>query len=144
MNLVSFSCILDTTDATFPLSMEILFNKKSIFSQQITQQVEFNHQFEDLNDQENQLEFVMTGKLPEHTVIDDDGNIVSSPMLTIANVKFENIELGHVFLEKAKYYHNYNGSADDIEDLFFGSMGCNGSVSFKFTTPLFLWLLENV
>ena len=134
MNLVSFSCILDTTDATFPLSMEILFNKKSIFNQQITEKVKFTHQFE----------FVMTGKLPEHTVIDDDGSIVSSPMLTIADVKFENIDLGYVFLEKAMYYHNYNGSADDVEDLFFGSLGCNGSVSFKFSTPLFLWLLENV
>ena len=144
MNLVSFSCILDTTDATFPLSMEILFNKKSIFNQQITEKVKFTHQFEDLDCRENQFEFVMTGKLPEHTVIDDDGSIVSSPVLTIADVKFENIDLGYVFLEKAMYYHNYNGSADDVEDLFFGSLGCNGSVSFKFSTPLFLWLLENV
>ena len=120
------------------------YNKQSIFKQQITEKVKFTHQFEDLACRENQFEFVMTGKLPEHTVIDDNGSVVSSPMLTIADVKFENIDLGYVFLEKARYYHNYNGSADDIEDLFFGSMGCNGSVSFKFTTPLFLWLLENV
>jgi hypothetical protein len=86
----------------------------------------------------------MKNKIQEHTVVDSDGNIISDAMLTIANITFDDIKLGHLFTEQAVYHHDFNGTQDPIKDKFFGDMGCNGYVSLRFTTPIYLWLLENM
>ena len=98
----------------------------------------------DDTDGEHEIKFFMKNKTQEHTVIDADGNIISDAMLTIANMTFDDIKLGHLFTEQAVYHHDFNGTQTPIEDEFFGDMGCNGHVSLKFTTPIYLWLLENM
>ena len=37
-----------------------------------------------------------------------------------------------------------NGTQPEIADNFFGIAGCNGTISFRFSTPIYLWLLENM
>jgi hypothetical protein len=49
-----------------------------------------------------------------------------------------------VLLNKAVYTHDFNGSQPPVDDKFFGDLGCNGTVSLKFTAPTYLWLLENM
>ena len=49
-----------------------------------------------------------------------------------------------MLVEQAVYTHDFNGTQPEIEDTFFGEMGCNGTVSLRFTTPIYLWLLENM
>jgi hypothetical protein len=50
-----------------------------------------------------------------------------------------------MFSEQAEYHHDCNGTAQQvILDKFYREMGCNGTVSLKFTTPVYLWLLENM
>jgi len=44
----------------------------------------------------------------------------------------------------AQYQHDFNGTGNPTIDKFYGEMGCNGTVSLKFTTPIYLWLLENM
>ena len=85
----------------------------------------------------------MKHKIPEHTELDDTGNIVRDVILTISDITFDEIELGKLFLEKSTYTHDFNGSQAVVEDQFFGNMGCNGTVSLKFSAPTYLWLLEN-
>jgi hypothetical protein len=93
---------------------------------------------------EHEFKFVLKHKTPEHTVIDADGNITSDAVLSIANLAFDDIELGQVFVKQSVYHHDFNGSQAPVEDKFFGTMGCNGHVSLGFTTPIYLWLLENM
>ena len=61
-----------------------------------------------------------------------------------AALAFDEIELKQIFIDHAVYTHNFNGTQTEIQDKFYGEMGCNGTVSFKFTTPVYLWLLENL
>ena len=37
-----------------------------------------------------------------------------------------------------------NGTQESVDDDFFGTMGCNGTVRLKFSSPVYLWLLETV
>jgi hypothetical protein len=92
----------------------------------------------------HELRLVMKNKTHEHTVVDDTGNIVNNAMLSISNMKLDEITIDYTFSKNSVYHHDFNGSADAIEDKFFGDMGCNGSVAMKFSTPVYLWLLENV
>ena len=93
---------------------------------------------------EHEFKFVMKHKTPEHTVVDDAGNITADAMLSIANMAFDGIDPGYFFIEQCVYHHDFNGSQAPIEDEFYGDMGCNGHVSLVFTTPIYLWLLENM
>jgi hypothetical protein len=86
----------------------------------------------------------MKNKTIDLTKIDEEGKILKDACLTISDVAFEDIELGHMFTEQTSYTHDFNGTQAEISDKFYGSMGCNGTVSLKFTTPIYLWLLENM
>lgn len=90
------------------------------------------------------LDFIMQGKQPEHTELDGQGNIVLDHVVTVRDFRIEGIVLQTVLESQAVYDHDFNGSSEPIRDEFFGIMGCNGRVRFEITTPIFLWLLDNV
>ena len=95
-------------------------------------------------DAEHVLKLVLKGKCSDHTTVDSDGNILSDTVLTISDLAFDGIALGQIMCDKATYVHDFNGSGKLIEEQFFGTMGCNGTVSLTFSTPVYLWLLENM
>ena len=93
---------------------------------------------------DHELRFVMKNKTVAHTQIDLSGNIVTDARLTISDVAFDEIKLGQMFIDQTQYTHDFNGSQPEITDRFYGEMGCNGTVSLQFTTPIYLWLLEHM
>jgi len=140
----SFGCLLDTSDPSCKLGIEIWLDQDKIFDlDHVAGPVNITHKF---SDQENthQLRFVLKNKQQEHTKIDTDGNIISDARLSVKNVTLEEIELGHTFVSLATYSHDFNGNGPSTQEQFFGEMGCNGTVSFEFSTPIYLWLLENI
>lgn len=90
-----------------------------------------------------ELEFEMTGKSDSDTVIDDQGNIIKDNTITISDLQFDDIDIDCMLHEHSRYFHNFNGHGNNIEDRFYGTMGCNGIVKFKFSCPFYIWLLEN-
>ena len=86
----------------------------------------------------------MKNKTTDHTQIDEHGTIIQDAVIKINNLCFDEIELGQVFIDHAEYVHDFNGTKNIITDKFYGEMGCNGTVSLKFTTPIYIWLLENM
>lgn len=109
-----------------------------------TQAQQIHHDFADADDAEHELLIEMSGKLPHHTKIDQDGSILSDQVLEISGVALDGIELGQVFYQQASYHHDFNGTQPEIQDQFFGTMGCNGTVRLRFTSPSYLWLLESM
>lgn len=146
MATTNFSCVISTTDPAVSLTLTIRFDQQVIaVLMPVPADYYFEHQFEDTDQtQEHCLEFELSGKLPEHTEIDDQGNFVRDATVTLQNKSFESIRIDTVMDQTAVYYHDFNGSQQPIEDQFFGTMGCNGTVKFKFTTPIYLWMLENL
>jgi hypothetical protein len=143
-NTVKISCTIDTTDNTAGLGLEICLDDQQIFNQNcVIESQKISYEFSDL-DAEHELRFVMKNKTVDHTKIDESGAIVKDAYLTISDLAFDDIALGHIVTEKAEYTHNFNGNGELTQDKFFGQIGCNGTVSLKFTTPMYLWLLENM
>lgn len=143
-NSVKFSCVLDTTDAACALSMEIWLDDQQIFhSSHITGTTFFQHDVCD-DESNHQLRFVMTGKTVAHTQIDANGQIVSDARLLIKDLAFDEIKLGLVFSQLSTYTHDFNGTGSATQEKFYQEMGCNGTVSFQFSTPVYLWLLEHM
>lgn len=143
---IAISFELDTTDAAVPLGFEAWIDQTKFFDSDHVQGLQtVTTQIDDNDDEQHQLRLIMKNKLPEYTQVDADGNIVGDARLIITDMSFDQIELGHMFSEHTQYQHDRNGTAQQvILEKFYGEMGCNGTVSLKFTTPVYLWLLEHM
>ena len=149
MNYFKISATIAPTNPEAELGIEILLDNTCIFrSDHVSQEVKFEHEIpDDESDQgvmNHELSFVMFGKKEQHTTIDAQGNIVKDSCLTIKDVNFEEIDITHLLPTVAKYSHNFNGTGADTVEKFYDTMGCNGAVTVPFTTPIYLWLLEQM
>ncbi len=105
---------------------------------------EISHEFDDSIDAQHQVEFELLGKQKHHTKIDTNGDITQDRLIEISDVSIDDIELGYLFSQNTEYHHDYNGTGKPIADRFYDSMGCNGVARFRFSSPVYLWLLENM
>jgi len=113
---------IDSSDKKITLGTEVWIDNICVVNvEHVDRIVHFSHVLEEDN-AEHELRIVMKHKTPDHTELDDAGNIIRDAMLSISDIKFDEIALGQVF----------------------GDLGCNGTVSLKFTAPTYLWLLENM
>jgi len=142
-NTVKIKCNVGTTNMAAGLAMQVWIDSEKIFDQTVVEPTPV--EFDLVEDEaEHSLRFVMSNKMPDHTQIDNDGNITADSRLIVSDVGFDEISLGQLFFSMATYTHNSNGSGPEVLDKFHGEMGCNGTVELKFTTPAYLWLLEHI
>lgn len=140
---IKLSVEVSPTDASVPLGFEAwLDNEKFYDTDWVNAATEISHEFSD--DSEHEVKFILKNKSSEHTVCDDQGNIVKDALLEIKNLKLDDIEVDELFHLKATYTHDFNGSGKEVTESFMGPIGCNGIVSLKFSSPVYLWLLENM
>jgi hypothetical protein len=135
---------LKPTDATAKLGFETWIDDHKFYdtdhvtgSEQIAVDISDDHAQHDLR-------LILKNKAAEHTKIDETGNIIADARLTITDMAFAEIPLGYLLTEQAIYEHDFNGTAQLVQDKFYGDMGCNGTVSLKFSSPIYLWLLEHM
>ena len=136
---------LSCTNYDAPLGFDVLLNNNVVFTtEHVAEPTPVTIDVNNDVDAEHELKFVLKNKTQDHTQVDEQGNILSDAVLSIGNMSFDDIKLEHMFVEQTVYYHNFNGSKELAENKFYGDMGCNGYVSLKFTTPIYLWLLEHM
>lgn len=142
---IAISCDITPTCPENPVGLTISVNDQIILDlEQVTESIKFNHLVELPENQEHVLKLTLKNKRPEHTKMDDSGHITQDSNIVIEHVAFDELELGQILVERAIYEHDFNGSGVKTQDQFFKEMGCNGTVSLKFNTPVYLWLLENI
>ena len=144
MDTLQLSFTLGTTNPQAHLGLQVLLDNQPVFTQEHvtdTQPVTIDIA---AAEGDHELSFVMTGKTAQDTVISETGEIITDSCLTIGSVAFDEIELNHILNQLSEYSHDFNGSGKPTTEKFYGTMGCNGTVSLKFTSPIYLWLLEHM
>lgn len=138
------SAAIDSTDYSVPLGIEIWLNEDCLLDvAHITKPITLNHTFLETASN-HRLRFIIKNKLPEHTSIDADGNILKDACVGISNIKIDDFDITEVFTQHSVYTHDFNGTQPAVQDRFYKNCGCNGSVDFEFSAPFYLWLLENI
>ena len=128
-----------------PLSLQVKLDNSDVFDQELTDQWQIiGHEFDDVDDTAHTITISLRDKQLTHTQVNEAGDIVADRVVEIQNFAFDDVMLGHVFVEHAVYQHNYNGHGPAVKEQFFGTMGCNGTVTLQFQGPLYLWLLEHM
>jgi hypothetical protein len=144
MDKVKIAFDIASTSLVYPFNVEVWIDQSKLLAlDNVGDCVHFEHELSD-DDGEHELRIVLQGKLPEHTKIDEQGNIISDATLQISNVTIDDLDVNTVFQSNSVYTHDFNGTQPEIKDTFHGIAGCNGTISFEFSTPIYLWLLENM
>ena len=135
---------LATTNSDCKIVVSVYIDNVCVFeTNHLKELYHFSHNISD-DDGDHELCVVMANKTEAHTKIDEFGNILKDVLISISNIEIDGVDVNQVFLDNAVYTHDFNGTQPEIKDSFNEFMGCNGTVSLKFSTPLYLWLLENM
>lgn len=138
----TFDFAIDPTEPSNYIEAEVWVDSTCIFGGPVTESIGIAHNVPD-DEGEHELRIVMSGKQPSDTKLDEDGKIISDVLLFIKKMTIAGRPAEQLFNENATYTHDNNGTTAKETHKFFGIMGCNGTVSLKFTTPIYLWVLEN-
>ena len=145
MNSGYISFAISPSNVEKPLGAEVWLDQQIVFdTESLTAAESVRCDIDDEVEAEHVLKIVLKNKLPEHTVIDAEQNIVSDSLLLLTNFELEGIEIDQLVFDQAEYFHDFNGSGPATTDKVYNSMGCNGTLSLKFYTPLYLWLLDKM
>jgi hypothetical protein len=142
----TFAFTATPTNPDSPLGLLVCLNDAVIFdTEQLIESQTIVADFDDeVEDQSHTIKIVLKNKTAEHTKVDESGSIVKDSMISISDINLDDIEIDQLFFEKAQYTHSFNSDSTPVTDSFHGNMGCNGTVEFKFSTPVYIWLLENM
>ena len=143
-NTIFLALAINPTDPDRPLGLCVRLNGQELYrTDAVTARIVL-HQFLPDQDGEHKLEIELYGKTVDHAHLDLNGNFEYDSCLRIDAVEFDDIDIMPTFQTLAQYQHNFNGTGDSVTERCYGVMGCNGTVILTFTTPIYLWLLENM
>jgi len=141
---VVISGVITPSTPAAKIGAEVWINNTCVINcEHVDSAISFEHTLSD-NDGEHELRIVMKHKQAAHTQLDEQGNIVQDAVLTLSDLEFDNLNVMQIVTERAEYCHDFNGSQSLGTHRCYGDMGCNGTVSLKFSTPVYLWLLEHM
>ncbi len=100
------------------------------------------------------LEIVLQNKTDQDTIMNHDGEILSDMILNIDSVEIDDIDLGPLLwtssVYKPEYPISYVQHCESIGQNLLPelqncvNLGWNGRWSLPFTSPFYIWLLENI
>ena len=139
-----------------PPVADIKINEKSFFKEEITSTndkptiIEFEHEFEE--GKPYNLIIDRSGKNKRETVV-EDGKIVKDQLLHIKSIEIDEIDIGALVYEGV-YKPNYPEpwatqqakAGNKLPETFknVNRIGHNGTWTFTFESPFYMWLLENL
>ena len=126
--------------------IKVAVNDQTLLDVELGTKLDYEQPVELEDDSNHQLTFTLYNKTKYDTVV-KDGVIEKDTLIKISNIELEEIDLTSMLsLNKELFYyeHDSNGSKDLEKHTLYDTLGCNGTATINFTTPFYVWLLENL
>ena len=145
MDCIYFTCKVEVTNATDnPLTVKVLYNNTERMSVDVITSNTLIVDIPDIEDATHKIDLVVSGKNSSHSKVNND-NTVTSTELIFSDFNIDGTSIDSIVqVNPLPYTHNFNGAGSDTTEKFYGTAGCNGTITLEFTTPFYLWLLENM
>jgi len=134
---------LDSTDYNVKLAFTVHHNGKKIYECNHINEKKHISLFLEDDSNTHEITWTMSGKQGSDTKLNEAGEIIKDAVLLTSNFKLDNFELGSKLINNSYYTHDYNGTTEQVKENYDNFMGCNGTVSFIFTSPAHIWILQN-
>jgi hypothetical protein len=120
---------------------KVYINDQLIFDEIIAnaEQIEWTGE---LVDGEYKIIVEMYNKHEGDTVLDNNNSIVNDVVLNIDKIIIDEVDLGSLLWSASVYYPSDDNSPEFLTDCV--NLGWNGSWKLSFSSPTYLWLLENL
>jgi hypothetical protein len=127
------------------------FNGNIDTSEQKPTLIEFEADLEE--NQDHALSIKRSGKYKNQTIVNDKGDILKDQLLHVKFIEVDGIDIGNLLLE-GEYAPDYPepwatqqaSSGKELPKSYKNvtALGFNGTWTFKFSSPFYMWLLENL
>ena len=139
MEKIKFAITLGSDYQTVAPKARVAINDTVLFENTVESDVLIVKTLEFDNEGSHQLKIDLLDKLPEHTEIDEQGNVVKDSLLKIKKVIIEDIEIqNELSLVSESFYYEHSGEKHTLYD----TLGVNGTAVINFNTPFYMWVLE--
>ena len=140
-NLENIFFEITHTNPGTSLGLEIWFDQQCIINQDnFDDHLKFHYKFQNKH-QTHQLKIILKDKTSAHTVVDSNNQIISDTAIQIHDFKLNDISMIDTFFLLANYQSKELGVIPLMN--CFGYIGFNGEVTFNFTSPVDLWVVNN-
>ena len=154
---LKFKIELYATMWNSPPHAEIMIDDKSHFNGDITTSesdptsIEFTHEFDEGSSYDLIIKRSNKGK--NQTIVNEKGDILKDQILHIKNIEIDEIDIGALVYEGVykpvyppRWAQQQKQAGKDLPESFKNvtAMGHNGTWTFKFASPCYMWLLENL
>jgi len=109
-----------------------------LFQGEISEPVKVTHDV-NLTEGNHEIEVILTNKDGRRDTVIEDGKIIKDMLVTVDSVLLDDIDLGYLITTKSSYVTTEGESYSNMT-----SLGWNGSWTLPFTSPVYMWLLENL
>ena len=127
-------------------NIKVCVGEQILLDTQLDTVLEYNHSIKLAAEADHQLTFTLYNKTKYDTVV-KDGIIEKDTLIKISKIQIEDVDITTMITldnEKFYYEHDNNGSTALEKHTFYDTLGCNGTATINFTTPFYVWLLENL
>lgn len=103
-----------------------------------------------IEQENNFFNIELLNKTSDDTIKDDSGNITQDMLLCIKSLEIDEISIDHLMWSNSFYYPIYPNDYVDEQQKSISEvrncvdLGWNGTWKFPFTSPFYIWLLENI
>lgn len=145
MEITKISFRVEPSDPGQPLGFEAWVGQQQICDiDALTEAQDIDWQLQ-AEDGDHELRLVLKHKTDGHTKIDPDtSHILADSFVSVKGLRFEDIDVQQILCGQSQYCHDFNGHGPATTQQFFGDMGCNGTVTLKFSTPVYVWMLDHI
>jgi hypothetical protein len=136
---------------------KILVNDTEFVYEQLTDDVNKTEYFEfdvSVNEGDCNLVIELVNKSTADTILDSNGNIIEDLLLNIESIEIDEIDLGSLLWSASDYRPIYpetyklkiteTGQELPVSVKNCVNLGWNGKWTLLFTSPFYIWLLENI
>lgn len=127
-------------DYRYP-SVRVYVNDTLLFDNTVSEPTEISWSG-NLEETEHNIIIEMYDKQDSDTVTDSDGNIIKDVILNIDEISIDDIDLDRLLWTKSTYRPVNKNAPDKLDECV--NLGWNGRWELSFTSPVYLWFLENL
>lgn len=141
METIKFKAVIDSEYFNNPPHLRIHLDNDVLADFPVTEETVIEKELTVNDEQQYKLNFTLHDKSKYDTVL-EDGEIVKDTVVKIKNVELDDIDITSILsVNQDNFYYIHE---DGTKDVFYDTMGINGTSTIEFTTPFYVWLLENL
>ena len=142
MEKLKFKIALESEWFNHPPNLRVSINNDTLIDGTLREPTIIEREIELEDDHPHTLNFTLHNKSKYDTIL-KDGKIVKDTLVKIKQLEIDDIDIMTMLsLNIDNFYYIHDGS--DEKHTFYDTMGVNGTATIEFTTPFYVWLLENL